>query len=202
MSPEERQLLNGLFERIKSASNSPRDEEAQTFITDQVKALPAAPYLLAQTVIVQEQALEGANARIKQLEARLAEATSKGSGSFLSGIFGQRPADPPPRATGPWGQNMVGYPPPQPQAYAPDASGGSFLRGALGTAAGVAGGAASAAGATRPGPAAERPRPPVRRQEEEGRSEQEAVTRRLRARLNSRDSGAKPERNGLPSSGR
>ena len=140
MSPEERQLLIGLFERIKSASNGPRDEEAQAFINDQVKALPAAPYLLAQTVIVQEQALEGANARIKQLEARLTEANSKASGGFLSGLFGQRPADPAPRASGPWGQNMGGYPPPQPQAYAPDASGGGFLRGALGTAAGVAGG--------------------------------------------------------------
>lgn len=139
MSPEERHLLSGLFERIKSASNGPRDEEAQAFITEQVKALPAAPYLLAQTVIVQEQALEGANARIKQLEARLAETNSK-SGGFLSGLFGQRPADPAPRTSGPWGHNMGGYPPPQPQAYAPDASGGGFLRGALGTAAGVAGG--------------------------------------------------------------
>ncbi len=150
MSPEERQLLVGLFERTKSAAAGQRDQEAENFINDQIKAQPAAPYLLAQTVIVQEQALQGANARITELEARVKELESK-SGGFLGGLFGggQRAAAPPPRplpggapqggpAGGPWG-NQPGYTPQYaPQAGAADS--GGFLRGALGTAAGVAGG--------------------------------------------------------------
>ena len=59
MSPEERQLLVGLFERTKSAASGPRDQEAETFITEQIRQQPAAPYLLAQTVVVQDQALQG-----------------------------------------------------------------------------------------------------------------------------------------------
>ena len=35
MSPEERQLLAGLFDRMKSASSAPRDQEAEAFIAEQ-----------------------------------------------------------------------------------------------------------------------------------------------------------------------
>ena len=142
MSPEERHLLAGLFERTKSVAAAPRDREAEEFIADQVKAQPAAPYLLAQTVIVQEQALEGANARIQELEAQVKSLESKGAGGFLGGFLGggRRP-EPPAQPGGPWGP-QPGYAPPPPQypGYAPEPAGGSFLRGALGTAAGVAGG--------------------------------------------------------------
>ena len=153
MSPEERQLLAGLFERTKAASSAPRDQEAETFISEQVKAQPYAPYLLAQTVIVQEQALEGANARIGELEARVRELESKPAGGFLGGLFGSQNAGVPPRAaprpTGPWGNQggQGGYaggyappPAPPPGYYPQEPGGGGFLRGALGTAAGVAGG--------------------------------------------------------------
>jgi hypothetical protein len=147
MSPEERQLLVGLFERTKSAANGPRDQEAEAFISDQIRQQPAAPYLLAQTVIVQDQALQGANARIEELERRVRELEAK-AGGFLGGLFGggrqapqppRRPMPPPGQGQqgGPWGQ-PPGYPP---QGYAPQPdAGGGFLRGALGTAAGIAGG--------------------------------------------------------------
>ncbi|WP_457796439.1 DUF2076 domain-containing protein [Methylocystis sp. S23] len=151
MSPEERQLLVGLFERTKSAAAGPRDQEAETFINEQVKQQPAAPYLLAQTVIVQDQALQGANARIEELERQVKELQSKPAGGFLGGLFGggQRQAPPPPRPApqgGPWGAPQAGRNPvaggyaPQGwgQQQAPDS--GGFLKGALGTAAGVAGG--------------------------------------------------------------
>jgi hypothetical protein len=156
MSPEERQLLAGLFERTKAAAVTPRDQEAETFINEQIKAQPAAAYLLAQTVIVQDQALQGANQRLEQLESRNreleAQAQRPASGGFLGGLFGAGAArqapPPPPRGDGqaqggPWGAQpqqpnfaAQGYTPQVPQPPA----GGSFLKGALGAAAGVAGG--------------------------------------------------------------
>ncbi len=165
MSPEEAKLLAGLFERIKANGNAPRDQEAESFIAEQVKAQPEAPYLLAQSVIVQDFALRAANEKIQQLEGRLREleSQSKPSGGFLGGLFGgaaapqpPRPAPPPqsyaPPQGGPWGAPPQGYgqpsygPGPGPGGFgqggfggAP-APGGGFLKGALGTAAGVAGG--------------------------------------------------------------
>jgi uncharacterized protein len=157
MSPEERQLLVGLFERTKSAASGPRDQEAETFITEQIRQQPAAPYLLAQTVIVQDQALQGANARIEELEKQVKDLQSKpAGGGFLGGLFGggQRQAPPPPRPApppgyggpqgGPWGAPQGNNP--VAGGYAPQGWGqqqpesGGFLKGALGTAAGVAGG--------------------------------------------------------------
>ncbi len=172
MSPEERQLLASLFDRVRGASSTQRDADAENFINQAVRDQPYAPYFLAQAVIMQEQGMKAAADRIQQLEARVHELEQQGadnhqqgqSGGFLGGIgslFGggqqqQRAAAPQggypqqqgrlyddyarnapqsgpwsgqPQPSGPWSQ----------QAAAPSA-GGSFLRGALGTAAGVAGG--------------------------------------------------------------
>jgi hypothetical protein len=125
MTPEERQLLDGLFERIAGAANAPRDKEAEALINDQVRAKPFAPYLLAQTVIIQEEALKAASSRIQELEGQLRQREAEGGGSFLGGIgktiFGG--AEPPrpasvPRAGGPWGA-----PPPAPAPQAAPAPG-------------------------------------------------------------------------------
>jgi len=161
MSPEERQMLTQLFERVRSQAGAPREQDAEAFIAEAVKAQPYAPYLLAQAVLIQEQALKGADQKIRDLEARLAQAQQEAQaaqeqpsgGGFLGGLFGggaQRQAAPQPS---PWGQ---GAPQGQPQPWgqqggqqaqpgpwgAPQAGGGggSFLKGALGAAAGVAGG--------------------------------------------------------------
>jgi hypothetical protein len=182
MSPEERQLLTSLFDRVKTASQTPRDREAETLVEQSVRDQPYSPYYLAQAVIVQEKGLEAASERIKQLEdqvrqlqdenARAAQAPApQQSGGFLSSIFGSsqqpapRPPAPAPAASGPWGNSagnggaaQQGYRQApaydggyqggpqgapwsggQPQQAAPSA-GSSFLKGALGTAAGVAGG--------------------------------------------------------------
>ncbi|MCZ7856819.1 DUF2076 domain-containing protein [Agrobacterium salinitolerans] len=167
MSPEESQLLKGLFERTRAASATPRDREAETLIADAVRDQPAAPYYLAQAVIVQEKGLEAAAAHIKQLEDRIHALESGNSapqaaaqGGFLSSIFGTGQSQPPaptpvpaPQAScrndtagqtaGPWG-SPAGQQPGGPWSQQPAAfgrtSGGGFLQGALGTAAGVAGG--------------------------------------------------------------
>jgi hypothetical protein len=105
MSPEERQLLTGLFERIQNAGGGPRDADAEAFIQDAVKRLPYAPYLLSQTVIVQDQALRAANDRLQQLEAQIRELEQRApqpqqSGGFLGGlgsIFGGGSPQPSPQ---------------------------------------------------------------------------------------------------------
>ena len=125
MSPEERQLLTGLFDRIRASANTPRDPEAEALIANAVKAQPYAPYFLAQAVIVQNQALEAANQKLNELQAQLeSQQPQQGQpagGGFLSSlgsIFGGGPSAPPepprpqqPLPGGPWGQS--------PQAQAP-----------------------------------------------------------------------------------
>ena len=168
MSPEERQMLADLFERVRGAAANPRDPQAEAFINDAVRALPYAPYVLAQTVLVQQHALEAAGQRIAELEAQAKAAppaASQGETSFLGNIgrslFGgpAAPAPQPARPGNPYDASgyqrgaaapAPGYAP-QPQAYAPPpqpgpwgapapSAGGGFLSGALHTAAGVAGG--------------------------------------------------------------
>jgi uncharacterized protein len=171
MTPEERQLLSGLFQRVNAAAPTPRDAEAEAFINDAVRVSPHAPYVLSQTVLVQQQALEAAANRISQLEAAARQDAGQGQeqGSFLGNlgrtIFGGGEASAPPRpnpdpqpqrAPAPLPQ---GYPPPPPQGYPPppqgsppqpgpwgqpqaSRGGGGFLQNAASTAAGVAGGVA------------------------------------------------------------
>ena len=154
MTPEERQLLTELFERVRSASGNSRDPEAEAFIAEQVRAQPWAPYLMAQAVIVQEEGLKKAAARIEELERALAQNQAPPqAGGFLGSVFGggQRSSGLVPsvgggtaRPSGPWGSGSVPATGQQQSAnYAqqPQApQGGSFLRNALGMAAGVAGG--------------------------------------------------------------
>ncbi|MEX2691745.1 DUF2076 domain-containing protein [Rhizobium mongolense] len=166
MSPEERQLLAGLFDRIRTAAATPRDREAEAFIDQGVREQPYTTYYLAQAVIVQEKGLEAAANHIKELEERIRQLEAGESqhhqaeqgGGFLSSIFGTGQAQQPAPTSDPWGNaprqtihQDRGYDDPvrpmrqqpsgpwDPQPGAPSA-GGSFLRGALGTAAGVAGG--------------------------------------------------------------
>jgi hypothetical protein len=150
MTPQERQVLADLFERIRSAAAAPRDAEAEAFIAEAVRAQPYAPYLLAQTALVQQHALDAAAQRIQELEAKTAPPTQESGflGNLGRSLFGggqptprpgydasayQRAAAPPPAAAayapaaGPWGAT-------------PAASGGGFLASAMTTATGVAGG--------------------------------------------------------------
>jgi len=143
MQSEERELIGGLFGRLQKFETQPRDSEAEALIRDFVARQPAAPYLLVQTVLVQEQALKAAQERIAELEARAGTAAP-----VASGFLGSAPK------ISPWGaaQPAAAAAPSPPvrstrsplqAAVAPQQAGGggSFLRTAMATAAGVAGGA-------------------------------------------------------------
>lgn len=161
MTPEEQNLITGLFDRLRQADTGPKDPGAEQLIHTKTAELPAAPYLMAQAVLVQEHALANAQARIADLERQVAAGgqASQQGGSFLSGVahlFGsgkpsqatpppvppQAPSEPQARpASAPPPITVVPQAPPYPSTVqmAPS-SGGSFLQSAMATAAGVAGG--------------------------------------------------------------
>jgi len=131
MTPEERQMLGGLFQRVNSAAATQRDPEAESFINDAVRAAPHSPYVLAQTVLVQQQALEAAANRISQLEAAAQQgaAQSEEHGSFLGNlgksIFGGGPSSPPPAPDSDPQAYQRAAPPP-PRGYAPPPPQGGY----------------------------------------------------------------------------
>jgi hypothetical protein len=136
MTPEENTLITALFDRLSQSSTQYRDAEAERLILAKVAENPHAPYQLAQSTIVLQQAVTSAQSRIAALEKQLAESSSQspGSGSFLSGVANlfSAPQTAPIRP-------VTQSPPPIPMQQAPQ--GGGFLQTALSTAAGVAGGA-------------------------------------------------------------
>ena len=165
MTPQERQLVDDLFDRLARVDGAPRDPDAVSVIGQGLQRAPNAPYALVQTVLLQDEALKRAHDRIQELEAASAPPQSQ-SGGFLDSmretIFGQsqprgsvpnvRPPDAPSRAVwnsgqvmpqaggqydqGPYGQGAYG------QGYRGPAlgGGGSFLGTAAAAAAGVVGG--------------------------------------------------------------
>jgi hypothetical protein len=128
MTPEERQLLGGLFQRVASTESTPRDAEAEAFINDSVRQQPHAPYVLAQTVLVQQQALEAATRRLQELEAQTQgqnapQQDTSFLGSLGRSLFGGGQNPPPPPRNNYDASAFAKTPnynsPPQPQAYAP-----------------------------------------------------------------------------------
>ena len=112
MNQRDRAAIEGLFERIARVGqrSGPRDRGAEALIQSEIEAQPAAPYYMAQTIIMQEKALNDAQQRIEALEGREQQ------------DFSRRGA-----AAGPWGASSY-------------QGGGGFLAGAAQTAMGVAGG--------------------------------------------------------------
>src|SRR5215813_11458981 len=81
MTPEERNLVIELFDRLATLEDAQRDPEAERLIRDGLRQAPNAPYALVQTVLVQDDALKRADARIRELEGA---AAARGT-SFLGG---------------------------------------------------------------------------------------------------------------------
>src|SRR5438105_2617048 len=114
MTPQERELIEAVAQRLRAAQLPQKDAEAERFIRAQIGSVPDALYLLTQAVIVQEQGLKHAQERIAQLEAAVQQAgAAPRQGGFLGGLFGggstpaPQPAPPPayapPPAAGPGG---------------------------------------------------------------------------------------------------
>ena len=160
MTPQERQMIDDLFERLARLESAPRDPDAAGAITRGLRQAPNAAYALVQTVLVQDEALKRANSRIQELEAA-GVGEQHPPGGFLDSmretIFGQSqprgsvPNVPPPAGRPVWNSGQV-MPPSQPpygqssygQPYgapqSPLGGGSSFLGTAAAAAAGMVGG--------------------------------------------------------------
>jgi uncharacterized protein len=166
MTPQERQLVDDLFDRLSKTESAPRDPDATAAIAQGLRGAPNAVYALVQTVLVQDEALKRANSRIQELEAGGSPALTQ-SGGFLDSmretIFGQshgqnygsvpnvRPPEIPSRpvwnsgqvlqqAQSPGGYDQGSYGQSYGAPAAPMGGGGSFLGTAAAAAAGVVGG--------------------------------------------------------------
>ena len=171
MTPQEQQLLTSLTQKINQTELQEKDPDAENLLGRELGANPDAIYILAQTVLVQNIALDQAKAQVAQLQQQLQQAQQARqqpahTTSFLGRLLGEKdePAPrPSPQGSGSWGGQQAPpyqpvpqysqpqYVPPPPQyasqyppqqQYVPVQSGQpSFLRGAMQTAAGVAAGA-------------------------------------------------------------
>ena len=74
MTPQEQELIKGLFDRLSQLESQPRDPEAERLIAQGLAGAPHAIYVLVQTVLVQDEALKLANARIEELQAQTSAA--------------------------------------------------------------------------------------------------------------------------------
>ena len=154
MTPQEEQLLNSLVERVNQTQLQEKDPDAETLLNRSLSRNPDALYILAQTVLVQNIALEQAKAQVTQLQQQAQQQSQPvRATSFLGSLLGHHGPDPMAGQTPP----QPGYQPVNPQyvqappQYAapqyqqPQFVGGSgqpsFLSGAMQTAAGVAAGA-------------------------------------------------------------
>jgi uncharacterized protein len=85
MTPQERQLVDDLFDRLSKVESAPRDPDAASAIAQGLRVAPNAVYALVQTVLVQDEALKRANSRIQELEAGRAPEQNQ-SGGFLDSM--------------------------------------------------------------------------------------------------------------------
>jgi hypothetical protein len=158
LTPQEEQLLTSLVERVSQTQLQQKDADAEALLNRSLGPNPDALYILAQTVLVQNIALEQAKAQVAQLQQQAQQSRQPAHAtSFLGSLLGRHDPDPPPAPVQPvyqpvnpqYTQPQYTQPVPQMQYAQPQyqqpqsiASGPpSFLRGAMQTAAGVAAGA-------------------------------------------------------------
>src|SRR5215468_9595831 len=104
MTPQERELITQLFDRLAALENAPRDPDAERAIQEGLARAPHAIYALVQTVLVQDEALKAANAKIEELRAQMggpAPEPERPQGfldTMRDSLFGRREAPPPSHA--------------------------------------------------------------------------------------------------------
>src|SRR6201996_5199396 len=120
MTPQEESMLNDLIGRVEQTQLTEKDPDAEQLLNRRLSRNPNALYILAQTVLVQNYALEQAQAQISQLQqqTQALQQQPAPSTSFLGNLLGHRdPAPPPPPPPPGYGASPYGQPWNQPPAY-------------------------------------------------------------------------------------
>ncbi len=159
MTPQEQQLLQDLTNKINQTVLQDKDPEAEQYLNQTLGRNPDALYILAQTVLVQNYALDQAKQQLQQSQQQQPAKHTSFLGSLLGTDHAAQPTPPPPPPPQQYQQSqqsqyapVPNYPPQyaQPQyaqpGYAPPmgmgmGGGSGFLGSALRTAGGVAAGA-------------------------------------------------------------
>jgi hypothetical protein len=147
MTPQERQLVDDLFARLATLERSPREPDAIAAISEGLRRAPNAVYALVQTVLLQEEALKQAHARLQDYEDQPQQERGfldSMRDSLFSGREPQRGSVPSVRGSV-WNTPQAGMQqqpmnPPLGQQTGGSFGGGSFLGTAAAAAAGVIGG--------------------------------------------------------------
>lgn len=121
MNQQEQQMIADLAERLRSAPAPQIDPQADDYIRRTIGSRPDALYILTQTVLLQQMALDHANERMRQMEQQA------GQPGFLPG----QPAP------GPGSYAQSAYAQPVYEAPPPRSGFSGFLHNAVQTAAGV-----------------------------------------------------------------
>src|SRR5262249_40039010 len=124
MTPQERQMVADLFDRLASLEGERRDPDAEGAIREGLGRAPNAVYALGQSVLVQDEALKRANTRIEELERAAGSQPAQGGGfldsmrNVLTGRGGSVPSVRPggqgssgQGSSGAWGPRPDGPPP-------------------------------------------------------------------------------------------
>lgn len=107
MTPQEEQLLNSLIDRLNQTAVQEKDPDAEALLNQRLAGNPDALYMLAQTVLVQNIALDQAKAQASQLQQQLQQQRPQPphTTSFLGRLLGERDDQPaPPQQFPPAGQ--------------------------------------------------------------------------------------------------
>ena len=99
MTPQEKDLLTTLPDRLRNTPRQPKDPEADALIRQAANEQLDLPYYLIQTVLIQDLSLHQAQQRIADLERQVADAQQSAKpagGSFLGGLLANACRHPPP----------------------------------------------------------------------------------------------------------
>jgi hypothetical protein len=136
MTPQEHDLLKGLTDRVNQTQLTDKDPEAEQFLFQNLGRNSDSLYILAQTVLVQQYALDNAkkqledlnqqlterNQQLEQLQQQIQQQPVKHT-SFLGSLLGNDTPAPPPPPPSQYGQPSSSQAQYQPvQTYAPPPS--------------------------------------------------------------------------------
>jgi uncharacterized protein len=98
VTPQEEQLIRNLADRVNSTQLHEKDTEAEELLKSSFASNPDSLYILVQTVLVQNFALDQAKAQVADLQKQVQQAQQANqpphASSFLGGLFGHHDPEP------------------------------------------------------------------------------------------------------------